>query len=343
MSMTTIYDIAKQAGVSPTTVSKVLNGYSDVSQKTREKVQKITTELGYQPSAIARSLVTRQSMTIGVFFQDHVNSGFRHPFLHDVIASFKDVVGEAGYDLLFFSNVLSGTSPMGFEARARHRDVDGLFLLGVPRTDEGLVALSKSMIPVVSVDLDLIGPRASYLCSDNIGGAHQAVEHFVQCGHRKIAFIGDRFGTKPGHDRMLGYQQALQKWSLPFRSDWVIQGDFTEPSGYEAMVKLLSVTELPTAVFCASDMMAIGAMHALSDRGLQVGEDISVIGFDDIQLAKYVTPGLTTIRQNTEEMGQCAAKQLLELMMHPDKVPSVMTVETELVVRGTVKNVRPQH
>ncbi|GEO28135.1 LacI family transcriptional regulator [Alicyclobacillus acidoterrestris] len=336
--MTTIYDIAKRAGVSATTVSKVLNGYPDVSMKTREKVQRITDELGYRPNAVARSLVTRRSMTIGVFFQDHVNSGFRHPFLHDVIASFKDVVGATGYDLLFFSDLREDSATQGFVSRAKHRDVDGLFLLGVPRTNPGLGALSRSQIPVVSVDLDLFGPRASYLCSDNVGGARKAIQCLVENGHRKIAFIGDRFGTKPGHDRMLGYQLGIQEWALPYRSEWVISGDFTESSGYQAFQKLLGASELPTAIFCASDMMAIGAMKAIAEAGYRPGVDISIVGFDDISLARYVTPALTTIRQNTEEMGQRAAKELLELMNTSSKPPSVMTVETELIVRDSVCN-----
>lgn len=338
LTMTTIYDIARQAGVSATTVSKVLNGYPDVSVKTREKVQKITAALGYQPSAAARGLVTRRSMSIGVFYQDHTAYGFRHPFLHDIIASFQDIVGESGYDLLFFSKVHGTNIPRGFEARARHRDVDGLFLLGVPRTDPGLQSLSRSRIPIISVDLDLIGSRASYLASDNVGGAKRAVEFLFENGHRRIGFVGDRYGTKPGHDRTLGFHQALQELSLPFRAEWVLEGDFSEASGYEAMTKILSTEDRPTALFLASDMMAIGAMRALFEAGMKPGEDISLIGFDDVDLARYVTPGLTTIRQNKDEMGRLAAIELLELMRNPNKPPSVITVETELVARQSVKN-----
>ncbi|EPZ52883.1 LacI family DNA-binding transcriptional regulator [Alicyclobacillus acidoterrestris] len=338
--MTTIYDVAKRAGVSVATVSKVLNGYPDVSARTREKVQQITAELGYHPNAVARGLVTRRSMTVGVFFQDHGNRGFRHPFLHDVIASFKDSIGEAGYDLLFLTEHRGNDGVFrGFESRAKQRDVDGLFLLGVPRTNSGLATLSRSQIPTVSVDLDLFGPKASYLCSDNVGGARQAVDHLVANGHRKIAFIGDRFGTKPGHDRMLGYQEALQAHALEYRPEWILEGDFGETSGYRAMRRLLAEAELPTAVFCASDMMAIGAMNAISEAGLHVGEQISIVGFDDIELARYVSPGLTTIRQNTDKMGQRAATELLELMNTTNKPPGVITVETSLVVRGTVRNI----
>ncbi|WP_041695482.1 LacI family DNA-binding transcriptional regulator [Alicyclobacillus acidocaldarius] len=334
--MTTIYDIARRAGVSATTVSKVLNGYPDVSQKTREKVQRITRELGYQPNAAARGLVTRRSMSIGVFFQDDARMGFRHPFLHDIVASFQDVVGESGYDLLFFSRTTPPHAPQGFEARARHRGVDGLFLLGIPRTSPGLPSLVRSRIPVVSVDLDLFGPRASWLSSDNVGGARLAVEHLAAMGHTKIGFVGDRYGTKPGQDRALGYHMAMQELGLTFRSEWVAEGDFMEESGEEAMHRILEAREWPTAVFFASDMMAIGAMKALRQRGLEPGRDISLVGFDDVAIARLVTPALTTIRQNTRAMGEEAARELLDLMQNPNRPPRVITIPVELVSRESV-------
>lgn len=337
--MTTIYDIAKRAGVSPTTVSKVVNGYSDVSHRTRERVQSIMLELGYRPNAVARSLVTRRTMMIGVFFRDNLNNSFRHPLLHSVIASFQDVVGASGYDMMFFSNTQVESAPVGFEAKALNRGVDGLFLVGVPRTDPGLRELARSKIPVVSVDLDLYGSRASYLSSDNIEGSRLALRHLVDNGHRCIAYMGDRFETKPGHDRMLGYQLGLQELSLPYRADWVISGDFTEESGYLGARKLLDSSEMPTAVFCASDMMAIGAMRAFEEMGIRPGEDISLIGFDDVEYARYVRPRLTTIRQNSLEMGQRAATELLELIEETDKPPSIITVATELVVRESVKDI----
>jgi LacI family transcriptional regulator len=335
--VTTIYDIAKQAGVSVTTVSKALNGYPDVSLKTRENVQRITKELGYHPAP--KSIGSRRSMTIGMFFQDGIHQCFRNPFFNEVISSFKDAVSEAGYELLLFSNLRAHEWPQNFVTRAKHREVEGLFLLGVPRTERGLESLARSELPVVSIDLDLSGIRASYLCSDNVGGAHNAVQYLVEHGHRRIAFIGDQYGTKPGDDRLLGYRQALQEYALEYRQEWVIKGDFTEMSGYRGMAKLLAAKERPTAVFCASDMMAIGAMRVLSELGLRVPEDISMIGFDDIELARYVTPGLTTIRQNTEQMGKMAATELLGLM-NTEKPPSVLSVETCLVERQSVRNMR---
>lgn len=335
--MTTIHDIAKQAGVSVTTVSKALNGYPDVSMTTRENVKRITKELGYQPSA--RGFVPRRTMTIGVFSPDHVYHCFRNPFLNDVIANFTESVSLAGYELLFFSDVKRSDEATGFVTRAKHRDVDGVFLIGVSRADRELEALVRSELPVVSIDFDLRGTHASSLYSDNVGGARKAMYHLIENGHRKIAFIGDQQNTKPGYDRLQGYRQVISEMCLELRSDWIVDGDFSEISGYEGMAQLLSAVDRPTAVFCVSDMNAIGAIRCLSDSGLRVTEDISIIGFDDIELARHVTPGLTTIRQNAVQMGQMAAKELLGLMNMKNKSSGTLTVETTLVRRGTVRNI----
>lgn len=334
-TVTTIYDIAKKAGVSAATVSKVLNNQPDVGKKTREKVLQISEELGYQPNATARGLATRKSNTIGVFFEDHLNTGFRHPFLQDILASFKDVVGAQGYDLIFFAK----RNPEDFESLARYRDVDGILLLGVPRTNPKLTSLRNSKIPCMSIDLDLLGPKAGYLISDNIGGAFQAVDYLVSMGHTDIAFISDVFSTKPGHDRLVGFHQSMAKHHLVIRPDWIVNGDFSEEGGYHAAQQLFTKSKIPTAIFSASDMMAIGAIRAIRENNLTVGEDVSIIGFDDLTLLRYITPYLTTIRQNKDEMGSLAANSLVEMMNNPNYVPTVMTVPTELVIRDTVKKI----
>lgn len=334
--MLTIYDIARMAGVSTATVSKVLNGRSDVGKRTIEKVKRIIEESGYQPNSIARGLATKKSNTVGVFFQDHLNTGFRHHFLQDILASFKDVIGENGYDLIFFANNHPENQVETFEARAKNRNVDGLLLLGVPRTDPNLIGIAQSGIPCMSIDLDLIGSKANYICSDNVGGAMMAIDHLVEMGHSKIAFISDVFVTKPGSDRLIGFKKAMEKHKLPILSKWILPGDFSEKGGYRSVKQLLESADLPTAIFCAGDMMAIGAMQAIRERGLKIGEDVSLIGFDDITLLKYVTPRLTTIRQKKEIMGQLAAKELLKLMNDSNYSASPFTIETELVIRDTV-------
>ncbi len=337
--MVTIYDIAKKAGVSTATVSKVINGYTDISPKTVVRIQKICDEMGFRPNSVARGLATKKSSTIGIFFTDHLNSGFRHPFLQDILASFKDVVGPAGYDLVFFSDDSPNNNLNNFHERARYRNVDGVFLMGVPRTDPNLHSLAHSNMPCMAIDLDLLGPRAGYITSDNIGGAFKAVNHLVDMGHTEIAFISDVFSTKPGQDRLIGFRAGMRHHKLPIRSDWILNGDFTEIGGYNSCLRLLEKEDLPTAIFCAGDMMAIGAMAALSEKGVKVPEDISIIGFDDLAMLRYIKPGLTTIRQNKEQLGKQAGLELLKMIKDSNYFPeSTSLIETELVVRDTVLN-----
>lgn len=338
--MVTIRDIAKKAGVSTATVSKVINSRKDVGLKTIEKVKEIMKELEYQPSSYARGLITKKTETIGVFFQDHMNTGLRHTFLQDILESFKEVIGAAGYDLIFFTNHKPRSGFESFEARAKHRNVDGVFLLGVPRTDPFLASLAESHIPCMSIDLDLFSPTSGYLTSDNIGGAMKAVDFLVEMGHRNIAYITEVLGTKPGTDRLIGYKTAMQKHEIQIRSEWIVSGNFTEESGYAATLKLLDGRQIPTAIFCAGDMMALGAMRAMEERHVKIGEDISLIGFDDITLLKYVKPRLTTIRQQKEVMGRKAGEELLKLIEEPDYFPTTSTIETELVVRETVSRLQ---
>jgi LacI family transcriptional regulator len=335
--MVNIYDIAKKAGVSAATVSKALNGQKDVGLKTREKIKEISRELGYQPSANAQGLATKKTKTIGVFFQDHLNSGFRHPLFQDILSSFKDVVGSRGYDLVFFANHNAENGLEGFDARARHRGVEGLLLYGVARTDPNLVNLAKSKIPCVSMDLDLLGPAAGYVASDNVDGAMQAMNYLVEMGHRDIAYISDINFSKPGHDRLIGYQNALRNHGIPIHSNWIASADFSEKGGYQAAQELLNCEMLPTAIFCSSDVMALGVMEYMRESDLKAGQDISIIGFDDISLLKYVTPGLTTVRQKKEKMSRLAAEELFKIIHVPDHTPSIITVETELIIRDTVK------
>lgn len=333
--MTTIYDIAKRAGVSAATVSKVLNGYTDVSARTKAKVQNVAEELGYFPNAAARELVTKRSRLVGVFLQDPTNGGLLHPFFQDVIASFKDGVGEQGYDIIVFAS--SQITEMDYVQRARQRGVDGILLFGIPRSDPHLPALKRSGIPCIAIDLDLLGPRAGYIISENQTAAEKMVEYLFAQGHRDIGYVGAYLDTRPGHDRLLGFHNAMTRYGLPVRHEWMVEGDYSEESGYIAAESIFRAERLPTAIFFSSDMMAIGGMQAMRVHGMEPGVDISLCGFDDVTLANYVRPGLTTIRQKRTEMGRTAAEELLSLMDNPVQPSRVVTIETELIVRDSVR------
>lgn len=332
--MPTIRDLARRAGVSVATVSRVLNNYPDVSQETKDRVLTLARELNYRPSAAARSLVTRRSNVIGVFFlQDHINTMVLHPFFQEVMVGFKRAVGQAGFDLLFFTSQQPGDQHFSYLQRCRHHRVDGVVLMGIDRHDQGMVELARSGIPCMSIDTDVLGKRAGYVISDNRGGAHTAVAHLARLGHSRIALINGVSSSRVGHDRFLGYRDALQEAGLPYRADYVLDHDFTWEHGYATMQRLLDLPEKPTAVFATADLIAMGAIKAVHERGLRVPDDLALVGFDDIQVATMVHPALTTIRQQKEDLGRMAGEALVRMVEDPNATPPLITLPTELVVR----------
>ncbi len=336
--MPTIHDVARLAGVSITTVSKVLNGYPDVGAKTRANILRITQEVGYQPSAMARGLAMNRSWLIGVFFQDAVNSGLEHPFFEAVLNGCKNAVGRHGYDLLFFSNLVfaPGDAKNDYLPRARQRQVDGVLLMGAHRQDKELRRLAEADLPCMFVDIDMTGPRAGFVQSNNHEGAKRAIQHLLDLGHRRIAVIGDRYGSKPGEDRLAGGREALAEVGLELPDEYVRFGDFSQESGSGAMASLLTDVprdKWPTAVFALSDLMAFGVMDAALEAGLSVPGDLSVVGFDDINIASRLRPRLTTVRQDMHRIGEQAGEALIQMIENDSLRPPVLSVDTEFVER----------
>jgi LacI family transcriptional regulator len=324
--------------VSIATVSRVLNNYPDVSDDTRERVLAIAAALDYMPTAAARTLVTKRSFVVGVvLYTGHERPDIQHPFFQEVLVGLKHSVGARKYDLLLFSTE-DGENGFGnreYLKRSRHHHVDGVVLMGVDARDPAVRELAASRIPCVAVDLDLIGSRTGYVMSDNRGGAELAVEHLHGLGHRRVAHITGLMTTKPAADRLLGYREAIDRLGLRYRDEYIQEGDFYVESGYAATKALLEGPEPPTAVFAASDLMAVGAMQAAHERGLVVPDDLSVVGFDDIQIAPLVRPGLTTIRQEKAGLGGAAGEALVQMIEDPAFTPPVLTLPVELVVRGS--------
>lgn len=332
--MLTIKDIAKKAGVSTATVSRVLNNYPDVSLKTREKIIKIIKELNYTPSAVARSLSTNKSYTVGIFFTDHFNTGLQHPFFREVIFGMEKEFGENGYDMVYFTNRRWGDS-FSYTEKCKNRHVDGVILIGVPKTDPNLNKLLDSEIPTVFIDLDVIGKNASYVISDNAMGARQAVEYLYNLGHRKIGMITGLNITIPTQERLKGFLQAVNKLQLPYNPQWIVNGQYNEEAGYAAMQQIIEMEDRPTAIFCHSDIMAIGAIKAIYDSGMEVPKDFSVIGFDNIEISGYFKPGLTTIHQDKPGMGKEAAKLLLKIINNSGQSHAPVILPTKLMERET--------
>jgi LacI family transcriptional regulator len=333
--MTTIRELAKLSGVSVATVSRVFNGYDDVSPTTRERVLRLADELDYTPTAAARTLVMQRSALVGVVLStgaDHPD--LQHPFFQEVLVALRHRLGESGFDLLLLASEHEDES-RSYMSRFRAHRVDGVVLMGVDQHDPDVRKLARSNIPCIAVDLDLVGPRAGYVVSDNHGGAAQAVKHLHSLGHSRIATITGMMTTKAGVDRLVGFRSELERLDLPYRNDYVQEGDFYVESGYQAMNTFLALPEPPTAVFAASDLMAVGALRAATETGRSVPRDLSLVGFDDIQLARLLQPALTTIRQDKAGLGIAAAEAVLRMIEGDGAAPPVVTLPVELVERAS--------
>lgn len=331
--MITIYDIAKKTGYSPTTVSKAFNNYSDVREKTRQEIFRTARELGYVPNAHARTLTTKKSWTIGVLFIESTGVGIRHPFFSAVIESFKQVAVARGYALMFISKDVAGKQS-GYLENCKIRGVDGVVVFLSDYGDPYFQELLDSDIPTVILDYETT--QSHTVCSDNTAGALLAIEYLESLGHSMIAHISGGMNTYPGLMRQLGYEAAMKQRGFEIRDSYVIEGSYYSlESGYGAMKELLQLSERPTAVFASGDLLALGAIMAARDSGLSVPNDISVLGFDDIDLAKYVTPALTTIRQDTALLGSRAAEILFATIDRERDDIEALVLPVEVVERDS--------
>jgi DNA-binding LacI/PurR family transcriptional regulator len=326
-------DVAKLAGVSRTTVSFVLNDVPGVriSEETRQRVLDAARELDYYPTAAARSLASGKTQRIGLILgegQERLAAdAFLPIFLQGVTAS----VHRRGY-LLVMQLAEDVPSREAYLRLIREQQVDGLILSG-PRSDDPLLAqLEMERFPLL-LHGHLSGYKSPCVDVDNRTGAYQAVSHLVALGHRRIGFISNAPLSYAGaEERLVGYQQVLAEHDIPLDDNLVRLATFLPQAGWIAMKELLALPERPSAVFAASDVVAFGAMSAIHDAGLRIPEEVAVVGFDDIFLAAYAHPPLTTIRVPAYGLGWTAAEVLIALIEGDEDAASV-TLETELVIR----------
>ncbi len=330
----TLEDIARMAGVSRSTVSRVVNNHPNVRPEVRERVWKIIHEVGYQPHAAARSLATNRTNVIGLVIPEAVSTLFTDPFFPLLIRGITDACYEHNYHLMLALFSTPAQEEDLYNRLLRSRHLDGVILAST-RLDDPLVGrLLDDGIPFVSVGRHP-DPRVSYVDVDNVAGARMAVEHLIRQGHRRIATITGPLNMSAGQDRLAGYRQALESRHLPVEERLIVEGDFTETGGLIAMERLLSLEPWPAAVFVASDMMAIGALRAIHQAGLRVPDDIAVVGFDDIPQASFIEPPLTTVRQPIHRLGETAVHVLVDLLNGVAVPPQRMVFMPELVIRAT--------
>jgi LacI family transcriptional regulator len=329
-SVPTIREVSSLAGVSISTVSRVLNNTVPVANETKQRVLEAVEKLEYHPNAFARSLVTNRSGCLGVIVGE-INS----PFFGELLKGIEDKAESLGMHLI----VSSGHAQEASETRALHflqqRRPDALIVYVEALGDEALQHLTYKNVPVVVLGRFIKDTPCVYL--DNEEGGFTATQYLIQQGHRCVAHLSGPTHLPDSVARLKGYQKALESHALPYDPALVAEGNFSEGSGYETIKVLLSRAKDFTALFVANDQMAAGVLRALREAGLRVPEDISVIGYDDIPLAKFLYPLLTTIRQPLTDMGQAAADIALARLNGQET--EVRKFEPQLVIRESVRSI----
>lgn len=329
MAGNTIYDIAKKAGVSIATVSRVMNKSEGITDETREKVLKVADELGYYPQAYAQGLARKKKNIIMVLVP--VLSNY---FFMEVLAGIQDEISNHKYDLNIF-NIQSDGNDMFSQVEniIKRQWADGYLFISTHLRDHQLKKLQNYHIPITLIDESY--PELDSVTVNNEEGIEKAMQYFLSNGLKRIALISGLKSSKPGEQRIKGYKQAMKEAGLPIDENLIVTGDslyrdgFSEQNGYEGMKKLLDLPEIPEACFCASDIQAVGALKAMEEAGVE----IPIIGYDDITISNYI--GLSTIRQPMYDMGYFATKKLIDRMKNPDQEPTQKVFSPELILRST--------
>jgi LacI family transcriptional regulator len=332
-----LIDIAKKTGFSVSTVSRVLhNGLRKhkISDKTKEQIKKAAKELGYKPNILARGLKLKKTHDIGVIVPDVSN-----PFFAALVKSIGEEVRKIGYSLILCDsneNILIEKEAIQLLLGKR---VEGLIMASVGLFDEHIKNLEQSNLPVVMVDRCFDGLNFDSICVNNFKGSYLGTQHLIKEGHRKIAFIQGLPGTSTNEERLQGFKQALNSAKITIRNEYIVGDDFRSLNGYLQTKTLLNLTDPPTAIFTAGDLIALGAFQALKEENLNIPNNISIATFDDPAFASFLSPPLTAIKQPVEEMGIMAIKLIMSRMQDINSDKKRILLQPQLIVRNSVSRI----
>jgi LacI family transcriptional regulator len=328
----TLEDIARKCGVSRSTVSRVINGEANVSPETRQRVMDVIQQINFQPNLAARGLAAGKTRVLGVVIPMGVTAIFTDPFFPLLIQGVSITCNSCDYSVMLWLD------DPEYERRTVRQIlynglVDGVIVASNPMDDPIITALGEGKLPYVLIGRSPTNNKVNFIDVDNYGGARKAVRHLLGLGHRRIAHISGPRNLIAGLDRYQGYLSALYEGGFFPDPTLVVEGDFTDLSGYAAVQRLLPYH--PDAIFAASDALATAALRALIESGVRVPQDMSLVGFDDIPSSSRTIPPLTTIRQPIQRMGSLAAETLIDIIEHPAIQPRQVVLPTELIVRGS--------
>lgn len=326
------WDIAREANVSQSTVSRVINNNPRISEATRQRVRKAMERLGYSPNAVARTLITGRSQLLGL-----VVSNITNPFYPEVIEAIVATATEHDYNVVLCNTQEDLQLQTSYLQLLIEHQVDGAILTSSLLDAEGRLArMAPDTIPIVMVNRTVEGLRVDSVRMNNVAAGRMVARHLVELGHRDLAFVGGLAQTSTNSERLIGFRSELETLGVGLPEEYVTHRAFTRASGYELTEGLLALPQRPTALFCADDLIALGAMDAIVDAGLRIPDDISVVGVDDVPAASLRQVALTTVRQPAAEMGRRAVQLLLERIQGaPDAEPIDIVLRPRLIVRRT--------
>lgn len=331
----TIHDVAKAAGVSIGTVSLAMSDHPDVAEATKERVRQVASDLSYSPSAVGRALQARRTNSVALVVPHSGQHVFGHLYFMEVMSGVSEVLDTAGMTLVVSTSPTEADEEAAYLKILRSQQVDGVILASAALHDPNITHLQQSAHPFVYVGRYPLDAQVPSVGIDDIGGALNATKHLLEHGHTRIAHISGPLAHLSALDRKRGYERALRQAGVNLRPEYCFEGDFSEDAGRIGMQALLDLAEPPTALFAANDETALGAINALRRAGIEPGKGFPVVGFDDVLLARVVSPPLSTVRQPMRQLGVIAANLLLHILN--GKQPGMLQTElpTELVVRSS--------
>lgn len=333
--MVTIQELSRLCGVSVSTVSKALNGYSDISEKTRDLVIKTANEMGYFPNANARALKLKKTYNIGVLFNTLQNIGLKNEYFAHILEAFKEEAAQNGYDITFIEHYI-GRRKMTYLEHCQYRHFDGVCIMCADYESEEVVRLVNSDIPVLTIDYAF--QKAYSIISDNYGGMKQLTNYIIKQGHSKIAYI---YGVNSlvTRNRVDGFQDAMEENGLTVPKEYLRESLYRNTlMAEEHTMKLLQLSDRPTCIIAPDDTSAMGLVSAIRKNGLQVVRDISIAGFDGVDTTQFIGVKLATVRQERDLIGREAAKKLIEMIEKNREVPlDTIFMRQTLITGNSVK------
>lgn len=328
--MVSLKDISIACNVSVATVSKALNDHKDISEKKKEEIRRVAKEMGYFPNSAAKALKTNRTYNIGVLFVDEAMSGLTHDYFAAVLDGFKSTAEEKGYDITFINCSKSRPNRMPYLEHVKYRGFDGVAIACIDFTDPEVIELVHSDVPIVTIDY-IFNNRMAVL-SDNVKGMRELLSYIYKKGHRKIAYIHGEDISAVTKNRMSSFYRTAEELELTVPDEYIRTGGYRNTKeAYRLTGELLNLPDPPTCIMYSDDFACIGGINAIKERGLRIPEDISVAGYDGIKVARHMDPKLTTVRQDTKEIGSQAANGLIDLIERPKT-----TLAQQIVVAGEV-------